>query len=194
MGSPRRRLLEQLCATFSNQAQALANPPLYAHIQVVFRPAPQLAAGSLLLEQAYALDPTQPYRIRVLRVCEDSRGLIIENKAIVAEQRFHGATADPSRIATIREDDLCLLEGCTYLVEPDGAGFCGEVEPGCNCRVQRKGSEAYLVSSFRVGPEHLETVDQGFDPVTHSHLWGCLAGPFAFRVTERFCHELPPDW
>ena len=52
-----------LSGSFSNQQQAFDNPPLYAHILVRFRPAPQLAPGSLLLEQAYAIAPNEPHRI-----------------------------------------------------------------------------------------------------------------------------------
>ena len=63
----RNALLKMLSGSFSNQQQAFDNPPLYAHILVRFRPAPQLAPGSLLLEQAYAIAPHEPYRIRVLR-------------------------------------------------------------------------------------------------------------------------------
>ena len=67
MSSSLARLIQQLSAGFSNQAQAFDNPPLYAHILVKFRPLPQLAPGSLLLEQTYAITPGAPYRIRVLR-------------------------------------------------------------------------------------------------------------------------------
>ena len=55
----RNALLKILSGSFSNQQQAFDNPPLYAHILVRFRPAPQLAPGSLLLEQAYAIAPNE---------------------------------------------------------------------------------------------------------------------------------------
>ena len=103
-----------LSGSFSNQQQAFDNPPLYAHILVRFRLAPQLAPGSLLLEQAYAIAPNEPYRIRVLRpwICPE-RGLVILNFNIKDGQRFGGAVEDPERIAEIQEEDLLLLEGCT---------------------------------------------------------------------------------
>ena len=62
-----QQLTGMLSGGFSNQQQAFDNPPLYAHILVRFRPAPQLTPGSLLLEQAYAIAPKEPYRIRILR-------------------------------------------------------------------------------------------------------------------------------
>lgn len=190
-----RRLLEQLSGAFSNEAQAVANPPLFASIQVVFRPTPQLEPGSLLLEQAYALDPSQPYRIRVLRVRHhQEQGLIIENWALHDEERFYGATMDPERLIRIQQQDLTLLQGCTYLVETQGDGFRGEVEPGCNCRVQRAGRETYLVSRFDVGGGWLRTTDQGFDPQTHERVWGGVAGAFEFERTRSFAVELPESW
>ncbi|MFM9047536.1 MAG: CpcT/CpeT family chromophore lyase, partial [Cyanobium sp.] len=90
------RLLRQLCGSFSNQHQAFENPPLFAHILVTTRPVPQLVKGSLLLEQAYAITPATPYRIRVLRPKWEEGQLIIHNLALQDEQRFWGATADPS--------------------------------------------------------------------------------------------------
>lgn len=190
-----RRLLEQLSGAFSNEAQAVANPPLFASIQVVFRPTPQLEPGSLLLEQAYALDPSQPYRIRVLRVRHhQEQGLIIENWALHDEERFYGATMDPERLIRIQQQDLTLLQGCTYLVETQGDGFRGEVEPGCNCRVQRAGRDTYLVSRFDVGGGWLRTTDQGFDPQTHERVWGGIAGAFEFERTRSFAVELPESW
>ena len=195
MASMTRRLLEQLSGAFANEAQALANPPLFASIRVVFRPMPRLAAGSLLLEQAYALDPGHPYRIRVLRVRHhQEHGLVIENWSLQEEERFYGATMDPERLAQVQQQDLTLLQGCTYRVETAGDGFRGEVEPGCNCRVQRAGRETYLVSRFQVGEGWLRTTDQGFDPQTHAHVWGGVAGAFAFERTSSFAAELPATW
>ncbi|KKZ12471.1 MAG: chorismate-binding protein [Candidatus Synechococcus spongiarum SP3] len=190
-----QRLLAQLSGAFSNEAQALANPPLFASIQVVFRPTPQLAPGSLLLEQAYALDPSQPYRIRLLRVRHhQEQGLIIENWALHHEERFYGATMDPERLVRIQQQDLTLLLGCTYLVETAGDGFRGEVEPGGNCRVRRGGRDTYLVSRFEVGEGWLRTTDQGFDLQTHDHVWGGVAGAFEFERTSSFAAELPESW
>ena len=46
-------------------------------------------------------------------------------------QRFGGAVKNSERIAEIQEDDLLLLEGCTYLASAADNGFEGTVEPGC---------------------------------------------------------------
>ena len=195
MNASLARLTKQLSASFNNQRQAFENPPLYGHILVRFRPLPHLKPGSLLLEQAYAIAPREPYRIRVLRpnMCEQ-RGLIIDNYVIQDNQRFWGAIEDENKRAQIQESDLSLLEGCTYLVNENEAGFKGEVERGCKCIVKRKGFESYLVSSFELSQSRMTTIDRGHDPTTHEHLWGSIAGPFQFDRTVDYSTEIPDHW
>ncbi len=195
MTSALLRLIQMLSAGFSNQDQAFENPPIYAHILVRFRPLPQLAPGSLLLEQWYSVAPAQPYRIRVLRAEKAPGGeLLIHNQALREEQRFWGAVEDPELMAQIQDQDLRLLEGCTYVVREQGNGFVGEVEQGCRCLVERKGVTAYLVSRFELDPLGMRTIDRGHDPSTHVRLWGSLAGPFEFQRTHDFSNEVPANW
>jgi hypothetical protein len=194
MSSSLARLIRMLSGGFSNQTQAFDNPPLYAHILVKFRPLPQLAPGSLLLEQTYAITPGVPYRIRVLRAERRDDELIIHNQALHEEQRFWGAVDDEERRHRIDSADLRPLEGCTYVVREAGEGFVGEVEPGCRCLVERKGSLAYLVSSFEIDDRGMRTIDRGHDPGTHEQLWGSLAGPFEFERTHDYVEEIPASW
>ena len=194
MSTPLLHLLTLLSGSFSNQQQAFDNPPLYAHILVKFRPLPQLPPGSLLLDQSYAINPAAPYRLRVLRAEQGEAGLVIHNHAIHDEQRFWGAIDDHERRLQIAASDLRLLEGCSYVVRQDGEGFIGEVEPGCRCLVERKGSTAYLVSSFCISGDRMRTLDRGHDPITHEHLWGSLAGEFEFERTDDFSSEIPASW
>jgi len=194
MSSSLARLIRLLSAGFSNQAQAFDNPPIYAHILVKFRPLPQLAPGSLLVEQSYAIDPGVPYRIRVLRAERRGDGLVIHNQALREDQRFWGAVDDQERRERISDTDLLPLEGCTYMVREAGDGFIGEVEPGCRCLVERKGSTAYLVSSFEIDASGMRTIDRGHDPQTHEQLWGSLAGPFEFQRTDDYSEEIPSAW
>jgi hypothetical protein len=188
------RLVKLLSAGFSNQSQAFDNPPLYAHILVKFRPLPQLAPGSLLLEQSYAINPVAPYRIRVLRPERRDGQLVIHNQSLREAERFWGAVEDADKRAAITVADLQHLEGCTYVVQERGDGFVGEVEPGCRCLVERKGATAYLVSSFEIDPAGMRTIDRGHDPQTHEQLWGSLAGPFEFERTEDYSAEIPASW
>ena len=188
------RLVRLLCAGFSNQQQAFENPPLYAHILVKLRPLPQLAPGSLLLEQSYAINPAAPYRIRVLRPEWHGDGLIIHNQALADDQRFWGAVENAQLREQIQSSDLRPLDGCAYLVREQGSGFVGEVEPGCRCLVERKGNVTYLVSRLELDAQGMRTIDRGHDPETHAQLWGSLAGPFEFSRTDDFSGEIPETW
>ena len=194
MASSLERLVRMLSGGFSNQEQAFENPPLYAHILVKFRPLPQLAPGSLLLEQSYAINPAAPYRIRVLRVEALNGQLTIVNQALAEDQRFWGAVEDSELRGRIQTSDLMPLDGCAYVVREESEGFVGEVEPGCRCLVERKGSTSYLVSRLELDPAGMRTIDRGHDPITHEHLWGSLAGPFEFARTDDYSDEIPADW
>ena len=194
MESSLERLVRMLSGGFSNQDQAFENPPLYAHILVKFRPLTQLEPGSLLLEQSYAINPAAPYRIRVLRAERQAGQLIIHNQALIDDQRFWGAVDDPERRSQIQASDLRPLQGCAYLVQEEGEGFIGEVEPGCRCLVERKGAVSYLVSRLELNPQGMRTLDRGHDPQTHEHLWGSLAGPFEFSRTDDYSSEVPQAW
>jgi hypothetical protein len=188
------RLVRLLSAGFSNQEQAFENPPLYAHILVKFRPLPQLEPGSLLLEQSYAINPAAPYRIRVLRAERQNNQLIIHNQALADDQRFWGAVDNDELRAQIQSADLLPLEGCAYVVREEGNGFVGEVEPGCRCMVERKGTTTYLVSRLELTPLGMRTIDTGHDPTTHEQVWGSLAGPFEFERTHDYSSEIPEAW
>ena len=76
MTSTLRRFLSLLCGEYSNQKQAFDNPPLYSHIFLRYRPLDHLRPGSILLEQTYAVDPSNPYRLRMIRAEEQSPGVI----------------------------------------------------------------------------------------------------------------------
>jgi hypothetical protein len=194
MESSLSRLVQLLCGSFSNQEQAFDNPPLYAHILVRVRPLPQLTPGSLLLEQSYAINPAAPYRIRVLRPEWQGSNLIIHNQALHDDQRFWGAVDDADLRARIQTEDLRPLEGCAYVVREEGSGFVGEVEPGCRCMVERKGSTTYLVSKLELDAQGMRTIDTGHDPSTHEQVWGSLAGPFVFSRVDDHSHEIPSAW
>ena len=188
------RLVRLLCGGFSNQAQAFDNPPLYAHILVKVRPLPQLEAGSLLLEQSYAINPAAPYRIRVLRPERQGETLIIHNQSLIDDQRFWGAVEDGALRGQIQASDLRPLPGCAYRVRENGDGFVGEVEPGCRCLVERKGMTTYLVSRLELDAAGMRTIDTGHDPETHEQVWGSLAGPFVFSRTDDYSPEIPASW
>jgi hypothetical protein len=194
LDSPLLRLVRLLSAGYSNQQQAFENPPLYAHILVKFRPLPQLAPGSLLLDQSYAISPATPYRLRVLRPELGPNGLVIHNQALVDDQRFWGAIDDAELRSRIQPADLQPLQGCAYVVREHGDGFVGEVEPGCRCLVERKGQTTYLVSRLELSSRGMRTLDRGHDPESHELVWGSLAGEFEFERVADYSSEIPEAW
>ena len=189
------QLTRWLCGSFDNRQQAFDNPPLYAHILVRYRPIAQLEPRSLLIEQAYAIAPKEPYRVRVVRPTLTADGAInVLNFSLTEPERFFGAIDDPERRSQITPGDLTLLEGCSTIIEAHQDHFSGQVEPGCRCRVSRKGRDSYVVSTFRLDQHSMETMDRGHDPISHAQIWGSLPGPFVFERVEDCSDELLPLW
>ena len=190
-----RRFLSLLCGEYSNQQQAFDNPPLYAHIFLRYRPLLHLSPGSILLEQTYAVDPKNPYRLRVIQAEELSSGAIkLWNHTFREPSRFASATFDTELRETILTTDLIRLDACHYQVVEKEDGYHGAMEPGCQCIVKRNGKDTVLVSSFHLQGEDLATLDRGHDPITNERCWGSVAGPFQFKRTQSWSAELSSGW
>ncbi len=190
-----RRFLNLLCGEYSNQQQAFDNPPLYAHIFLRYRSLPQLKPGSILLEQTYAVDPKNPYRLRMIRAEEQPSGAIkLWNHTFQDPARFAGATFDPALRRSIQTPDLISLDQCHYQVVEQSDGYHGAMEPGYQCIVRRDGKDTVLVSSFHLQGESLQTLDRGHDPITNERCWGSVAGPFRFKRTQSWAADLASAW
>ena len=177
-----QRFLDLLCGEYSNHQQALDNPPLFAHIFLKYRPLEHLQPGSILLEQTYAVDPKNPYRLRMIRAEEIEDGVIkLWNHLLKEPDRFSKATTDINLRKQIKEPDLISLDNCHYQVTEREDGYHGEIEPGSQCIVKRDGKETILVSSFHLIGDTLSTLDRGQDPVTNERCWGSIAGEFRFK-------------
>jgi hypothetical protein len=185
-------LAKWLAADFSNQAQAFENPPFFAHIRVCMRPLPNwsLSGIGMIVEQAYDYMLNQPYRIRVLNLVQVSDRLEIENYLIKDEKDFYGASRQPERLVQLTTERLEKMPGCNMIVDWTGHSFKGHVEPGKGCRVNRKGQETYLDSSFEIDAEKFISIDRGLDPVTDEYVWGSVAGPFEFFRRVSFQDEI----
>lgn len=185
-------LARWMAADFSNQEQAIENPPFYAHIRVCMRPLPvELLSGvSLFVEQAYDFMLNTPYRVRVLKLLEQNGKIAIENYVIQGDEEFHGASRDLKRLFTLTRDRLEILPGCNMQVEWAGNAFKGRVEPGKGCMVVRKGKTTYLDSEFEIDAEKFFSHDRGRDPETDEHIWGSIAGPFQFVRLASFADEV----
>jgi len=185
-------LARWMAADFSNQAQAFENPPFYAHIRVFMRPLPwELLSGvSLFVEQAYDYALHDPYRVRVLKLVQQSDHIEIQNYTVKPEEQFYGASRDLKRLANLKLDNLEKLPGCNMIVEWTGSSFKGRVEPGKGCLVVRKGQKTYLDSEFEIDEEKFISLDRGRDLETDEHIWGSVAGPFYFVRWASFADEV----
>jgi hypothetical protein len=186
------QLARWMAADFSNQTQAWENPPFFAHIRVAMRPLSiELLDGiSLFLEQAYDLDLSQPYRMRVLKLVTRDHLVEIENYLVTDEAEFYGAARQPARLAKLTIDRLTKLEGCSHLVEKKNQGFSGYVQPGKCCIVHRNGQDTYLASTFEIDADRFSSLDRGCDLKTDARVWGSVAGPFEFVRTASFADEI----
>lgn len=185
-------LARWMAADFSNQAQAIENPPFFAHIRVCMRPLPvELLAGiSLIVEQAYDYNLNDPYRLRVLKLIEADGQIEIENYLVKEEQEFFGASRDPKRLQTLTRDRLEKLPGCNMQVVWTGHSFKGKVQPGKACIVSRRGKTTYLDSEFEIDDTQFTSLDRGLDPETDERVWGSIAGPFEFERRASFADEV----
>ncbi|MBE9068509.1 chromophore lyase CpcT/CpeT [Leptolyngbya cf. ectocarpi LEGE 11479] len=186
-------LLKWMAADFSNQDQAIENPPFFAHIRVCMRPLPAgfLSGSCLYLEQAYDYMLSQPYRVRVLHFFPQKDYILLENYSFTEPETVTGAARDPEKLATLSADQLEKMPGCDMTVRWTGHSFIGKVVPGKNCIVVRKGKTSYLDNEFEITDDKLVSYDRGRDPETDELLWGSIAGPFEFEKRQRFDGEVP---
>ena len=190
MKSSLKRFLDLLCGEYSNQKQAIENPPFFAHIFLKYKAINHLQPGSILLEQSYAVDPKKPYRLRMIRAEETSSGTIkLWNHAFKDPKQFTEAMGEQTQIKDINEEDLILLDNCHYHVVEKDDGYHGGMEAGCRCIVCRDGKDSYLKSSFHLEGNKLSTLDRGYDLKTNERLWGSIAGEFQFIRTSSWKAE-----
>lgn len=185
-------LARWMAADFSNQQQAIDNPPLYAHIRVCMRPLPYslLDGVALYLEQAYDFLLKQPYRARVLKLIRVNGLIEIENYSVRDGESLYGASRDRDMLSKLTRDRVEFMPCCNFQVEWAGQGFKGTVEPGKKCMVERQGKLTYLDSVFEIDGEKFQSWDRGRNPETDEHVWGALAGPFYFTRRTSFADEV----
>ena len=185
-------LARWMASDFSNQAQAYANPPFFAHIRVCMRPLPidLLDGTSLFLEQAYDFMLDEPYRLRVIKLSIVNERIELENFKVKEQEKFYGASRNPELLSTLTKDLIEEMPGCDMDVTWTGSSFKGEIKPGKACMVERQGKVTYLDNSFEITDSKLVSYDRGRDPETDELVWGSVAGPFEFFPTQSFADEV----
>lgn len=187
-------LARWMASDFSNQAQAYANPPFFAHIRVCMRPLPYdlLDGTSLFLEQAYDFMLNQPYRLRVIRLSVRDDHIELENYKVKEQEKFYGASRNLDLLKTLTPNLIEKMSGCDMNVTWTEGSFQGKIKPGKACIVERKGKVTYLDNSFEIDGNKLISYDRGRDPETDELVWGSIAGPFEFNPLESFAEEVIP--
>ncbi len=185
-------LARWMASDFSNQAQAYANPPFFAHIRVCMRPLPYdlLGGTSLFLEQAYDFMLNQPYRLRVIKLSLVDDRIELENFKVQDQEKFYGASRNLDLLSTLTPDLIQKMDGCDMDVVWTGSSFKGQIKPGKACIVERKGKITYLDNSFEINDHQLISYDRGRDPETDELVWGSVAGPFEFTPLQSFAAEV----
>jgi hypothetical protein len=185
-------LARWMASDFSNQEQAYANPPFFAHIRVCMRPLPYdlLDGTSLFLEQAYDFMLNQPYRLRIIKLNVVGDRLELENYKVKEQEKFYGASRNLDLLQTLTADQIEKMTGCDMDVTWTGNSFQGEIKPGKACIVERKGKVTYLDNSFEIDGHKLISYDRGRDPETDELVWGSVAGPFEFFPIASFADEV----
>ncbi|MDJ0735013.1 MAG: chromophore lyase CpcT/CpeT [Nostocaceae cyanobacterium] len=186
-------LAQWMAGDFSNQKQAFANPQLFAHIHIFFRPLPfDFFSGiGFYSEQVYDYDLWSPYRQGVHRLIDKGEYIYIENYSLNDPVMYAGAARELDILKTITPDCLERRYHCSMVFKREGEMFRGSVEPGNRCLIERHGCPTYLVSDVEVTEQTWTSLDKGMDINTHQQVWGSEFGAFKFEKQESFADEIP---
>jgi CpeT protein len=186
-------LARWMAGGFSNYQQAAAEPRMFAHIRVFFRPLPvEFFSGiGFYSEQVYDYDLWNPYRQGVHRLVDLGDRVYIENYSLKEALFYAGAARELSILRTITPDSIERRYNCSMVFQRDGDRFLGGVEPGNLCLVGREGKQTYLVSEVEITEKTWVSIDRGLNPDTHEQVWGSEFGPLRFEKCQNFADELP---
>ncbi len=186
-------LAQWMAGDFSNQKQSFDYPTQYAHIRIFFRPLPYDFFGGIgfYSEQVYDYDLWTPYRQGVHRLVDQGDQVYIENYSLKDRIVYAGAARELEILKTITPDCIERRYNCSMIFRREGDQFIGNVEPGNQCLIDRKGCETYLVSEVELTEKTWVSLDRGFDLNTHEQVWGSAEGPLKFEKRESFAQEVP---
>jgi CpeT protein len=185
------QLAQWMAGDFSNKKQSDANPKLYAHIHVFFRPLPVNFFGGIgfYSEQVFDYDLWTPYRQGIHRVIDRADQVYIENYGLKDAIRFAGAARELSILQTIAHDSIERRYNCSMVFWKEGDRYIGQVE-GQQCLIERNGCSTYLVSDVEVTEQTWASLDRGMDLESHAQVWGSEHGALQFEKVQSFAHEV----
>lgn len=191
-----KTLCQWMAGDFSNRKQSDDRPTDFAHIHIFFRPLPFEFFNTIgfYSEQVYDYDLWSPYRQGIHRVVDKGDHILIENFGMNDPMLYAGAARDNNILNSIKPDIIKSRQGCSMVFRRgNGDSFIGGVEPGNACIIPRDGVMTYLVSDVEVTESTWLSLDRGFHPDSHEHLWGSKLGPLRFEKVQNFAAELPFD-
>jgi CpeT protein len=184
-------LARWMAGDFSNQKQSFADPKLFAHIHIFFRPLPFnfFNAIGFYSEQVYNYDLWTPYRQGVHRLIDEGNRVYIENYSLQDSIRFAGAARELSILKTINHDSIDRRFNCSMVFTRQDDTFYGAVE-GTQCLIPKNGQSTYLVSDVEITETTWQSLDKGLDPNSHEQVWGSEHGPLKFEKVQDFSAEI----
>jgi CpeT protein len=188
-------LCQWMAGDFSNRQQSCEQPQQFAHIHIFFRPLPFdfFNAIGFYSEQVYDHDLWTPYRQGIHRVVDRSDDTYIENYSLIDPIRYAGAARELSILKTITTNDIERRHNCSMVFHREGGMFRGNVEPGHQCLIEKKGCMTYLISEVEITETTWLSLDRGMDVDTHEQVWGSTSGHLRFEKCQSFASELPLD-
>ena len=167
-----KKFNQYLEGIFDNKLQAFSNPSRYAHIRVTHR---KIDDNLFYGEQAYNYMLSKPYRQFVLQPTEQNGIVKVINYELKESHKFVSAT----NLENLTMNYLTEKRGCaTIFKEVDGT-FHGEIE-GCECHVNWRGVNTYLINKIQLGEGHYYVLDKGMCKKSNSQIWGSQWGEFKF--------------
>ena len=188
-------LCQWMAGDFSNRQQSCEQPQQFAHIHIFFRPLPLNFFNGIgfYSEQVYDHDLWTPYRQGVHRVVDRGDDVYIENYSLIDPIRYAGAARELSILNTITSNDIQRRHHCSMVFHREGEMFRGNVEPGNQCLIEKKGCMTYLISEVEITETTWLSLDKGLDINTHEQVWGSTSGHLRFEKCQSFALELPLD-
>jgi len=197
MSTDLQTLAHYLAGEFENREQAAAEPIWYVPLRLWQRPIQVFsedAAGetvTLFAEQANVINPTQPYRQRLIRLMRSpSSDLMVQYYGFKEPGKFRGAGQEPDLLKGLSPEQVEYLPGCVLNVNQrslsNGSHFQAIAPPDACCRFQFDGKVGQVALGFEVSAVEYLTYDKGINPETGQALWGAIMGPYRYRKTQEF--------
>lgn len=184
-------LAQWIAGEFSNKKQAFANPQLFAHIHVFFRPLPWefFNAIGFYSEQVYDYNMWTPYRQGVHKFVQQDHQIYVENYSLKDPIIYAGSGHNRSILNTIKPDVIERRYNCSMVFTKKNNTFYGKVE-GNQCLIKKGDNLTYLVSEVELTETTFVSLDRGMDVNTNEQVWGSNHGALCFEKITNFADEL----